>query len=480
MHSPDRARPQPSDGLPSDVSGHIDRVEEQVGARTLLPLRIRNTLRLRGTSVTVPGTRVDIGITCRDANDRGSFAAGTGPHEVVVEVNSFVGRHDEDQSSRRGATSTPIPGAEAEAWIRVVLGQPLADYAYELAVAPIEKRRPFLAYRRRFAVLIDGEGRPILAPDNIRWPKHIDVQLPRKLEPRAENTCLRSQLAASGPYTESAPIRDPSTEPDGGWRIEVCGDRLDTLTSTAREAVEEARRQFRIRGDIHTDLQAERLIVDGQTLHLQFRWRKNPHLFSIRAHIPQSDDEFRSPAIDPRAWISYTCDHWMEELSTGWVRWARREMVDGVTHLGRRDEPERHGYNVAIAKGLRPDADGFVHIHHSPHQQEGTFTDLAFTEQSLISYSYATQRPDGAPPRLVAQAVTVWTANDAVASLDILDVLPGTPDHAVWRTAFHVLHDAADAGVRTIITALDHPILDGFGFVAGKGNYRTLDVLSMT
>jgi hypothetical protein len=96
MHSPDRARPQPSDGLPSDVSGHIDRVEEQIGARTLLPLRIRNTLRLRGTSVTVPGTRVDIGITCRDANDRGSFAAGTGPHEVVVEVNSFVGRHDED------------------------------------------------------------------------------------------------------------------------------------------------------------------------------------------------------------------------------------------------------------------------------------------------------------------------------------------------------------------------------------------------
>ncbi|ORM38159.1 hypothetical protein [Williamsia sp. 1135] len=459
------------------MSDLINQIEKQIGPRTLLPLRIANSLRLRGWSVTVPNTRIHIKISCSAANDAGSFPLGTNPRKVKATIIAFPGEFDQTWATQP-TPSTPIPDNEAEAWTRVMFGEQLADFAYQrrrAASTPLNRSKaPNHQHKKIFVALIDGHGHPILAPDNIRWRQSEPE--PRKLQP-THNTTLRHHLAAHGPYADSSKERDPRTDPDGGWRIQVTGDPLDTLTPTAREAVEHAHQLFRLRGAIHTDFATELLIVAGQTLHVQFRWKNNPNIFAISGHIPQTEAEFRSPQANARLWMGYTAGFWFEELSTGLMWCARRQRIDGVIYLGKRTKLSREPYSVG-GLNARPNWDGVIRVPHSPDLQGNTVT--AFHHDQLISWSTASRNRKGQRDQYVAQAVTAWTDTDGVAELKILEAIPNTdpPDHVVARTAFRAICDAADSGAQHIATTLDHPVLASLGFIP-TADRQTLNTLTM-
>lgn len=129
------------------MSDLISQIEDQIGPRTLLPLRIVNSVKLRGWSVTVPDTRIHINISCSAANDAGSFPLGTDPREVKATIFAFPGEFDKTWATQP-TPSTPIPDVEAEAWVRVIFGEQLADFAYQRRAVSTPHNRLSTSTRR--------------------------------------------------------------------------------------------------------------------------------------------------------------------------------------------------------------------------------------------------------------------------------------------------------------------------------------------
>ena len=472
------SNPTPRNQIPT-VADLVGQIAPQIGARTLLPLNLVNTIRVQGSSVTVPDTQLKLKIAVHHVADYGSFAAGSGPQAVTVTIYPFPAGLTSTEATRDSA-STLIPDAEAEAWLRVLISDDLADSAYHLHtnVQPRRDRTPVHRHQKIFASFIDRRGRNILAPDNFRWQRlsHTSQQLPRKLEPSTHNTQLIRLLAESGPFTDAELVRDLRTNPDGTWRIQLTGEDLDQLTPVARDAVEHAYQLFRIRGAIDTRLCPERLIATPHDVQLHFKWTRNPNTFAITTNLPQTEADLRSPATTPAAWASYQALSWMEELSTGWVRWAQRTRINDVIHLGRRHEPARDGYSPGGRLRPRVDNQGLVSIPHGENLSMNATT--KFRTDQLIAWHHELDIREK-PYALAAHAVIAWTDTPGVASLNILDALPTTPTRSIRRAAFHAVHDAADAGARLITTTLTAPVLAELGFATDTDGQRVLDVLTM-
>ncbi|GAA1463566.1 hypothetical protein [Williamsia maris] len=462
------------------VSDLVEQIEQQDGARRLSLSDVINTVRLRGRSVTAADTQLEIAIAVHDVDDAGSFPPNSLPRAVVMTIYPFPAGLTGAEAIRDGA-STAIADAEGEAWLRVVLGDELADYAYQLHtnIRPRGKRAALHTHQKIFASFIARRDHHLLAPDNFTWQRlsHTSQQLPRKLEPSTHNTELIELVAASGPFADAELVRDLRTNPDGTWRIQLTGDDLDHLTPVAREALEQAYQLFRIRGAIHTSLQPERLIATPHEVQLHFRWKRNPNTFAIATQLPQTEASFYSPVSNPAAWMSYRASDWDEELSTGWVRWAQRSRINGVIHLGRRQELTRSGGYSSIGNLTpRADTNGIVSIPHG--ENLAMDTTVTYRASRLIAWNHELDVRHK-PYAFAAHAVIAWTDTPGVASLDILEALPTTPDYSIRRAAFHAIHDAADAGAHLITTTLTTPVLDELGLVTETTGRRVLDVLTM-
>lgn len=470
-----------ADGQPSDmvreVPDLVALVAEQIGARSMLPLAMRGGLRLVGRSVTVPDTTVSFTANPLHAvHDRGSFGPDVNPGGLKTSIFAYPARYDK-QTALKERARTAIPDEEAEAWARAAIGDRLMDYAYQVSASfeGVARTRYQPPHPTAFVVFFDGSGTPILAPDDYHWgtARLVTGERAMKMQPGVKNTALRDQLAESGSFTPSAPARDLRTDPDGKWRIQVAGDQLDSLTPVAREAVDAAYDFWRPRGAIHTKLRPERLFVTPRSVELQFRWHKNPNTFALTTSLPQTDADFRSPATDSRAWISYTGMDWSENLSTGMTRWGLRTRVGAVIHI-RYQNVQRDGeYQFAGDLIPRKEYDGSTSVHYG--RLLGTDATINYEPGRLISW-YCEMHESGT---FAAQAVSAWTADTDVATLDVLEALPGVPDYSVRRAAFHAIHDAADAGAYRIVTELTHPVLAQLGFVPSASGRSELDVLTM-
>lgn len=466
----------------AEVFNLMRHIERNSGERPQLGWPFKRAQEsLTGRSVAVPGAWVDVTVGYRSAADLGSFAADVEPYAITAHVQAFPDMYQDIRTSRR--TRMELGDAEAEAWARIMFGPRWADYAYQLTVEiPDRLKRQIPPYQKVFTLLVDRNGDPMLAPDNYRWGMlFFSHSAPRKLEPSPENTELRTVLATDGPYTDSEPVRDPRTDPDGGWKIDVTGDPLETLTPTAQQAVEAARRLFRQRGAVNTHFQPTRLVVDGATLHVHFRWKKNPNVFATSIRIPQSEAEFTSPpAHNPSAWMSAAALGLWEELSTGMLLRSRRERIDGVIHLGGPVQQEREDL-PGREFGLGRTVPGYAAA--STLQRLGMHVDDAgdaHREGRLISWVHVWRNdPGGCGSDYLGHAVATWTDTESVASVDVIETLPEVPDDVVRRLVMAVVHDAADAGAQQIVTPLDHPALTEVGFSSGEGGKLTLDVMTM-
>lgn len=451
----------------------LRRIEHDVGSSAGRVWPIRE--QVSGRSVTLPDTRIAVSVSERAAGDLGSFAAGVEPRAITAHVRAYP-----DDDGQPSGERIDLGAAEAEAWMRYAFGPQLSDYAYQLAVQlPERLERRMRPYEKVFTVLLDREGVPMLAPDNYRWQRiWFTRSEPRKLEPAFDATTLRQHLAARGPYMDSSLVRDPRTDPDGCWKIDVAGDPSAALSPTARDALESARRIFRQRGAVNTHFQPTRLVVDGATLRVHFRWKKNPNLFSIDVLLPQSDADFTSPpAHNPVAWMSAAALSLNEELSTGLLLRARRQRVDGVIHLFDPRGESRLWHEFGL--GITVPGYGANHVLDALGMNTAGAAD-AHRERRLISWVHVWRNnTDRRRSDYLGHGFATWTDTESVASVDVIEVLPNVPEDVVRRLVFAIVHDAADAGALRIVTQLDHVALAEQGFVSGVDGRLTLDVSDM-
>ncbi|WP_156399560.1 hypothetical protein [Rhodococcus sp. Leaf278] len=301
-----------------------NRIELLVTSRGRSDDRLGPHERLQGPASRDETIRVVVACSFHPyTDDLGTFPPETGPVFVRVRVAGRRLPPTEPPLRTIGPPDAPIPVTEAEGWVRAALGDRWADYAYEYG----DGREPTAsAAAFRFGVILDRTAAPMLAPDNFDWSR-IDGPTEngvRKLAASAGNAVLQQYLSEFGPYAATSRYLDPSTTPDGRWRVRVDSRNadpgtLDTFTALAN--------RLRIRGVVDTRFVPLSLDLEGRTANLVYQLTGSPALYDAHVPIP-TEPELRVPPTD-RTWgeqygyyppvIPLTAEQWASGLCAFWT-----------------------------------------------------------------------------------------------------------------------------------------------------------------
>ncbi|MGV8871760.1 MAG: hypothetical protein ACOH2Q_04485 [Rhodococcus sp. (in: high G+C Gram-positive bacteria)] len=291
---------------------------------------------VEGPSLTVPGLRIHVQHSYQDGIDLGSFPAESNPLVLRIHVQGFSDEYP-DRNAAGSTLMDSVTDREGEAWTRALLGEWWADHAYELVRIPNPPKtvatRMWLM-QRIYLVLLSDDGEPMLAPDNVAFRRvWHGIDSARKIVPTSP--AVAAHLEATGPFFETEDIRDPNTEADGGWRLEITGDNIDGLSKTAAATARRLMQSVRIRGRIDTEFRPVRVHVTQDQACVYFRWAKNPNTFAMTLRFPQSEGDFSGPPLDsPGSVVAECLSSWKEDLRTGLLVWGRRvRRADGAVHI---------------------------------------------------------------------------------------------------------------------------------------------------
>ena len=435
----------------------------------------RDTYEIDGESVTVARARVSVMHGFRDANELGSFAADVRPLCFRFHVQAYPSTFTDRRSAR--SELMPLPRNESEGWARAVMGGVWSDYAYRLDVVDVDSRLPqHLSVQDVYVVFVDAAGVPVLAPDNTRWGGiWVGNVQPRKLDPDPANAALITRLKQSGPFTDTADIRDPRTEPDGGWKVEIVGDPPGALSEVAQETFTEACRALRIRGAVTSRFRPVRIELDDGHVRVYFRWAQNPNLFAMTFRLPVTADDFSGPPMDtPADVVSSLLLDWMEELDTGLIVRGTRVRSNGVLHISAPvPSTTRAKCDYMVSSVPLHDESGVWLAARGLHTAEAV---EAKNDGTLVVWKQAYENNEQGWP-YVGHAAARWAAQ-GIASFDVLETVPGTPDAVSGQLIRAVTHALADAGANEIVASFEHPELMTLGYVDETGRSR-LEVTSM-
>lgn len=179
-------------------------------------VHVGSSLPVKGSSVLDPQSTV---VTVRAGSrpgleEYGSFPSDAQPCLVMVQVKGFAAGSDPDDLRR---PRRPVAAEEAAGWMRAVIGDDWADYAYVL-VHDTTVTTSMACHL--FVVFVDCATRePSLAPNDLDWNR-----LPRsrygtfaKAEPDPRNVVLVDTLATTGPYADTAGLTPKMYAPYGTW-----------------------------------------------------------------------------------------------------------------------------------------------------------------------------------------------------------------------------------------------------------------------
>ncbi|MDI9894093.1 hypothetical protein QM797_05085 [Rhodococcus sp. IEGM 1381] len=350
------SRPTENDGAPSNgapdvfaMTDHITSVyadEIAVYQRFLRRLAADRTLSnprrsvddrpVEGPSLTVPGLRIHVRHSYQDAADLGSFPAESNPLLLRIHVQGFSDEYL-DRTAARSNLVDSVTDPEGEAWTRALLGRRWADYAYELVRTPrppTNTATRMLFAQRVYALLLDADGEPTLAPDNFAFQRVWNgIDSARKIVPTSP--AVAAHLEAVGPFFETDDFRDPNTEADGGWRLHMTGADTESLPPPAAATARSLIRRVRVRGRVASRFRPIRVHVEQDQVCVYFRWAENPTTFAMTLQLPLSEDDFSgSPLDSPDSIVAMCLSNWQEDLRTGLLVWGHRtRRADGAVHI---------------------------------------------------------------------------------------------------------------------------------------------------
>lgn len=210
--SADRRRTEDTSAHPNLVPLH--RILRSVRASGGPPFR------RSGASAGVPSIELDdvvvkLTVTVRDPSYMGTFDEGGVQWLQLILSASTAGTRPR---------FVALPHGEQITWVRAVLGE-LADFAYKI-VTDRELVRPGPAH---FLVLVDGHGRPQLAPSDFEWflaSGGGHRAYPEKVVPQDPE--LLAQLRKHGDLIDPDSVRHPRQSPPAVWAQQF----LSQLTAT--------------------------------------------------------------------------------------------------------------------------------------------------------------------------------------------------------------------------------------------------------
>ncbi|MBB3037005.1 hypothetical protein [Hoyosella altamirensis] len=420
------------------------------------------TSPIDGASLTDPALRVAIVHSFQSAGDLGSFRNSLDPVCLRIHVQGYSSQFPNRQSARSNLLDE-VSEAEGEAWARALLGKYWSDYAYELLWhrRVSDRVRARMWYKQRiYVVLLAQNGTPLLAPDNFAWSRvwHA-IEHARKLDPDPSSNELLSYIERFGPYAVTAGIRDPHTEPDGGWRVEMTGESLEALTETARETLRHLRNKVRVRGVVDSAFRPVRIHVEDHSIVVYFHWAKNPNTFALSVPMPQSPGDFRGPPVDtPGRYASEALFRWQEDLRTGLLVWGIRTRIGKTIHVStRRIDHEHCEFGIGPVPMHEKSgvwlADAGLSI-ETPRASINSGT-LAAWIQAYPNKKYA--KP------FVGHAAARWL-DQTTACIDVLEVVQGTESVVTGQLAHIITHTLANMGARLIETPFDCESLAALGY----------------
>lgn len=434
---------------------------------------------VEGPSLTVPGLRIHVRHSYQGAADLGSFPAESNPLLLRIHVQGFSDEYQDRKAAGSNLVDS-VTDPESEAWTRALLGQRWADYAYDLVRTP---KRPtntatrMLFAQRVYALLLDAHGEPTLAPDNFAFQRVWNaIDSARKIIPTSST--VAAHLRAVGPFFETADIRDPNTEADGGWRLDITGDDTENLPTPAAATARNLIRRVRVRGRVDSRFRPIRVHVEQDRARVYFRWAKNPNTFAMTLRLPRSEDEFSgSPLDSPDSIVAICLSDWQEDLRTGLLVWGRRtRRADGAVHIS---------WPITEMTGSRQHRVAAV----PRHDTSGSWLaraglDIGSAREALKSGALAcwlqayVDNREARPS--VGHAAARWI-DDTTARIDVLEVVSGTPQSVATQLVHSITHTLANAGARAIESRFSDRSFEKFGYVpnptTGHGMY--LDVTTM-
>ncbi|OZE84013.1 hypothetical protein CH305_06095 [Rhodococcus sp. 15-649-2-2] len=433
---------------------------------------------VEGPSLTVPGLRIHVRHSYQNAADLGSFPAEANPLLLRIHVQGFSDEYQDRKAARSNLVDS-VTDPESEAWTRALLGQRWADYAYELVRTPKQTNtaKPMLFAQRVYALLLDADGEPTLAPDNFAFQRVWNgIDSARKFIPTS--SAVAAHLVAVGPFLKTADIRDPNTEADGGWRLHTTGDDTETLPTPAAATARSLIRRVRVRGRVSSRFRPTRVHVELDQVRVYFRWAKNPNLFAMTLRLPQSGDESSSPPLDtPDSIVAVCLSNWQENLRTGLLVWGQRTRLDdGAVHISWPITEMTGSRQHRVAAVPRHDTSGSwlaragLNIGAAREALESGV--LACWLQAHVDNREA--RP------FVGHAAARWI-DDTTARIDVLEVASGTPQSVVTQLVHSITHTLANAGARAIELHFTDESFAKFGYVPNptSGHDMYLDVTTM-
>ncbi|TFI44813.1 hypothetical protein E4P29_03370 [Rhodococcus sp. 1R11] len=438
-----------------------------------------DTNPLEGPSLLDAELKIHLRHSYQDAGDLGSFPTESNPVAVRIHVQAFAATYP-DRASARADLLDAVTEVESEAWTRALLGDRWADHAYELVrdEHPSERVRVRMWFKQRiYVVLLGQDGEPTLAPDNFAFPRlwHC-ICSARKIRPQSAS--LAAHIERVGPFFDTDEIRDPNTDADGGWRVEVTGVDPADLTASAGDAARHLMRRVRLRGVIDSKFRATRVHIENDTARVYFLWAKNPNTFALSLRLPQSVDDLPGPPADtPGSLVAETFANWQENLRTGLLFWGTRtRMNDGALNVSWPEGGLQHDRAYYISNVPQHDKSGVWLA------EAGLNIDKAVAAQSsghLAAWLQAYVNNAAGRP-FVAHAAARWD-DDTTAVVDVVDSVPNTPTSVLTKLVHAITHALANSGARTIELHYVDDAFGAFGYIEHPDSEGTmhLDVTTM-
>ncbi|WP_049821357.1 hypothetical protein [Kineococcus radiotolerans] len=219
------------------------------------------------------------------------------------------------------------------------------------------------------------------------------------------------------------------------------------------------------------------------------RWQQGPSVYAIAIPLlPEGAHGHEElppglstglPITSLPEWVEEVALWLMEELDTGLVRRATRTRIGDLTFLttsGGAADVLPQGYYVST-------------LYIGPHGGKGEHLadvglDLSIARRildggRLLTWLHAYVNNSRGEP-FVGHVVVARSPADPAgngtqsARLEVLEVVPGTPDTVAAALAYHAVRDAIESGAETVSSTLDDPALKKVGFRRHGSGYLSL------